>query len=70
MIRETIEIQCAKCGIVKSQQTMVSYRISSQMDVFIKVLENHGWTFIRDENYELIRVLCGHCAKKEGEPMK
>ena len=42
MIRDTIEIQCDKCGRHEQIQRMILYRISSLMSSFIEELEIAG----------------------------
>ena len=67
MIRDTIEIQCDKCGRHEQIQRMILYRISRLMSSFIEELEIAGWKFIRDEEYQLKKVLCPHC-NIDGKP--
>jgi peptide methionine sulfoxide reductase MsrB len=65
MIRETVEIQCNRCGRHQEIQRMIVYRISGLMPSFVQELETAGWKFERDDEYKLTRVLCWHCAGKE-----
>ena len=67
MIRETIEIQCDKCGKHEQAKTMLGYRTSGLMGMFMTDLTINGWLFVRDERYKLERVLCPHCNKTEVE---
>lgn len=64
MIRETVEIQCDKCGRHAQTQKMIPYRISGLMQNFMIDLEINGWKFERNDGFELTRVLCPNCKSK------
>lgn len=70
MIRDTIEIQCDRCGRHEQIQRMIAYRISSLMASFIQELETAGWMFERDSEYSLKRVYCPFCVKGIEEVMR
>lgn len=67
MIRDTIEVQCDRCGRHKQIQRMIVYRISSLMPSFIQELEVAGWMFERDDEYKLKAVYCPNCVKRREE---
>lgn len=67
MIRDTVEIQCDRCGRHWKIQRMIIYRTSGMVPSSIEELNQCGWMFERDDEYKLKAVYCPNCVKRREE---
>ena len=64
MIQTQVDIQCDVCGVIERREHMVKFRTDALMPMTAKDLQDFGWRFERNAEWELTRVICKHCRDK------